>query len=81
MIGDPSRLQFAVQPDAQRRRLDTHAIEAIRGAFKSAADRLWLRAYLDLANRDTLAVHDAKNGFLKTDVQSNVKFQRSSPTT
>lgn len=44
-----------------------------------AADRLRLRADLDLANRDALGVDDAKIGFLKTDVQSNKKFHRSSP--
>ena len=41
---DPGRLQFAVQPDAERRRFDTDAIEAIRVALKSEADRLRLRA-------------------------------------
>jgi hypothetical protein len=41
---DPGWLRFAVQSDAQRRRFDIHAIEAIREALKSAADRLRLRA-------------------------------------
>ena len=48
-------------------------------SLKSAADRLWLRADLGLANRDALAVDDAKTGFFQADVQSNVKFYPSSP--
>src|SRR5213076_2416915 len=37
------------------------------------------RSWLDLTDRETLAIDDAKTGFLKTDVQSNVQLHRSSP--
>ena len=52
-----------------------------RSAEPSRAQRIACGSVLDLdlANRHTLAVDDAKTGFLKTDVQSNVMFHRSSP--
>src|SRR5205807_3011309 len=59
MIGTPagcsSRYNQMPSDDAS-----TPAIEAIREALKSAADRLRLRAHLDLANCDALAVDDTK---------------------
>ena len=46
--------------------------EAIRVALNSGADRRWLGAYLDLPNRLTFAIDDAKTRFFKADVQPNV---------
>jgi hypothetical protein len=45
---------------AQRRGFHTDARDAIREAFKSAANRRWLRAYLDLPNCFAFAVDDAE---------------------
>jgi hypothetical protein len=56
-----------------------YSIEAIRVALNSGADRRWLRADLDFADRETFAIDDANAGFFKADVQSNVQFHRSSP--
>src|SRR5579871_932340 len=75
----PGWTEFAVQPDAKRRRLDPHSLQAIRAALKRGADRRWLSADLDLANHDAFAVDNANVRFLKTDVQSYKICHRSSP--
>jgi hypothetical protein len=72
-------MQLAVQPDSQRRRFDTDAVDAIREALESGADRRRLCRDLPFPDSFTVLVDYAKARFFQSHIQSDIQFHGDLP--